>query len=139
MVVRRFFFGGKNIRQVVATVEAIHFFQLDGLWSPEIELFYTFFHNEKAYSGSDFIRIDDLVHDDSLLLSNHQGFLSLSTSEITLVGEEYVESYLMQAMPYIDIEYNSKNPEESRLLNPDNEKRQLLQNFSIDFPWSKRI
>ncbi len=112
---KRFFFHQKNAFRTLADIEKIAVHSIDYLWSPEINIDYSFKYNNKKYGGNDFSRIDDLIDDSYFLLTDQNNLPTLNTLKGKFVGEESIEHYLMSSCKSLLIEFNYKNPNENRI------------------------
>ena len=135
-VIRSMFFIGRNVQRIEAMITQIGFTRVDQIFSPEIEISYEFRVNSKTYRGHDFLRIDEILGNESFLITNRRNFPVLNTSEKSIVGEEHIETYLLSRQSHVEVEFNVHDPVENRIIKSSG-ARPLFGNFSIDFPWLK--
>lgn len=119
-----------------AKIEKISIRQIGRIWSPELWINYSFIFNNKIYPGEGFLRIDRLLPHYQLLLFDRNGYPVLRTEQGEFVGEEHIETFVLQQNSEVQIEFNVKTLPESEIYRFQPENKTLFQNFDIKFPWT---
>lgn len=122
-------------RYSYAKIDEIQFQRLGSLWSLHILVHYVYYVKGKAYRGVGEMRIEDILGSQPFLFSDRLGMPFLSTQNISLTGEEHIETYLMQLHPEIVIAVFSLWASKSKIPSKKVTKEHLFQDISIDFPW----
>ncbi len=132
---RKYLFVRKNIAEVSAFIENICLYQIDEIWSPEIQLEYSFYIKGSKYKGKDFISMDKFFGKSHFLLTNQRNFPILSSHEGQYIGGEHIEHYLLQKKNEIIIEYHQNNPFENRIYKQEESHNLLFEHAKVNFPW----
>jgi len=136
IIYKKYFFQEKNAIQINAQINKIKIHQIDNIWSPELEIFYSFYYNENIFENKNFLSIDYFLEDEQFLLINRNQVPILLLSDKELKGEEHIETYILSLSNIITIEFNLENPSQSRIYKKPI-KKSLFQEIDITFPWLK--
>lgn len=128
--------GRENIFRS-AHIEKIELIRIGGLWSPEVNIEYNFRYGKKLHQGEDYVRIDSLLTGKEFFLDDRNGFPALLTKDGEFIGEEHIETYLLQHTKELTCIFSAFALPHSRIYKGDKRKKTLFQNISIEFPWSK--
>jgi len=134
---KKFLFSKQQIVHTSGAIEKISIVQIGEMWSPELLIDYSFYYNDEEYKGSDYLSIDRFVGTESIYLADRNGFPVLVTNEEDLVGEEYIETFLLEYRQGVPVEYNIALLPHSRIYTAERKKNTMFQNVEIDFPWTR--
>ena len=132
---RKYLFLKKHVRKTLALIDKIRLHRMDDIWSPEIQIEYSFYLEGNRYTGNDFIRMDRLLGESNFLLADQKGFPVLNSGEGQYVGEEHIEHHLLQKQKEIVIGYYERNPFESRIHKMEEPRSGHFSDIKTGFPW----
>lgn len=135
-VALRFFRGRSFWRYAQAKVTQIELQKIGSLWSLHLLVSYDYLVKGKLYRGKGEWRIEEFMGEQPFLLREHNGMPHLLTQEISLMSEEYIETYLMDLHPEVIISVFSFWPKFNKIPQRRLDKKSLFQDISIDFPWT---
>lgn len=133
----RIAFRHKHYVKTLAQIERIQFQRIDDLWSPEVQVDYSFTLKNYEYLGSGYMCLDQLLGDTYFLLATRKGLPVLNSHEGQYISEEHIEHYLLSKKDAIMVKYNQDNPLENKIhYKGEVQNGRLFQNTKIDFPWT---
>ena len=87
------------------------------------------------YYGEGFLRIDKLIPDIHLFLFDRNSFPVLKTEFGEFIGEEHIETFILQQTSEIAIEFSTQTLPHSKIYRPLPKNKSLFQKTDIKFPW----
>lgn len=130
------YFRGKSLWNYrYAKVEEIQLQRLGSLWSLHLLVSYSYLAKSKEYQGKGELHVEDFLNGQNFLLNDRNGMPHLSSQHVSLIGEEHIETYLIEIQPEIVISVFSLWPRKSKIPMAREKKDNLFQDTSIDFPW----
>jgi hypothetical protein len=119
-----------------AIIDKIQLQQAGNIWLPELNVAYFFLFNSKIYNGNGVVRIDHLLPNYHLLLYDRNGYPVLQTEAGEFIGEEHIETFILENKKEILVEFNLITLPHSRIFNIGGDQRPTLQSTDIQFPWT---
>ena len=118
-------------------IEKISVVLIGEMWSPELLIDYSFHYDGKEYQGSDYLSIDKFVGSKYVYLGDQNGFPVLVTHSEDFIGEEYIETFLLEHRLGVPIEFNIASLPYSRIFKVERRKDTMFENVEIHFPWTR--
>ena len=133
---KKILFQKNRIVKIDAAIEQISVVPIGDLWSPELLITYYFHYDEQKYYGKDYIRIDRFVGTKFVFLTDRNGFPVLVTSSEDFIGEEHIETYLLEHRKGIPVEFDTASLPHSRIYDVERRRNTMFQDTEINFPWT---
>ncbi|MES0490113.1 MAG: hypothetical protein ABUK01_08985 [Leptospirales bacterium] len=134
---KKYIFVKDQLMHTSGSIEKISIVRIGEMWSPELFIDYTFYHEGAKYEGSDYFRIDRFIGIENIYLSDRNGFPVLVTPNEDFIGEEYIETFLLEYRQGAPVEFNIASLPHSRLYSEERQKDTMFENVEIDFPWTR--